>query len=286
MYHAATAFAPDLGSNEAYRFLRDLKPHVLSSDRALLTLEVTLGSFSGPPELGPAAEKKPVKLFNPSIAAAPVGLCRRCAFIAAVRADVLHQCDASSPLFEHQSRVIAAAAFFKATMLLILDSKLRAVGWTWLISQPHKQVATWPDHGRQFVPAGSADGFAPPWNQQVYDARLLNVDGQHLFITYNCMACKFSVSQVHLTRELTPDGGLKSLRAWTSQRISIVNEWLQGRNQALFAVPADEKTYRRHGRGGWGRRIHTYSTVARSYRNSRHAALCHLRGHVLFGSLL
>jgi hypothetical protein len=156
-----------------------------------------------------------------------------------VRADVLHQCDASSPLFNAtwKKMTIATAAFFKGTVLLVLDREMAVLDWTWLITRPPLQIATWADHGREYVPAGVSGGFTPPWSQQVYDARLLNLDGRHLLVTYNCAACTFSVSPVHLERKLTADGGLHMLQAWTPQRIQVWDKWLQGRNQALFVAP-------------------------------------------------
>ena len=190
--------------------------------------------------MGEPTLKRPVKLYNPSLVAAPNGLCPRCAFVAAVRADTLHQCDKDSPLFTFRSpKRIAQAAFFKSTAIVVFDAQLRVLRWTWFLSQPKKQVATWDAVSpRMYVPPGSADGYDPPWAQQVFDARLLNFDGEHLFITYNCPNCKFSLSLLTLTREVTPDGGLRSLRAWAAHRIKFEgDDWLQGRNQALFPAP-------------------------------------------------
>ena len=239
MYGAASAF------NLSHTgFVRRQPPSILAAANGAQhrRLMLDIGDFSGPPEMGEPARARPIKLFNPSIAAAPIGLCPRCAFVAAVRADALHQCDASSPLFRKQQERIGTAAYFKSTALVVLDTRLRLVGWTWFLSQPVRQVATWQPHTRMFVPAGVSDGFAPPWAQQVYDTRLLNLDGRHIFATYNCVACKFSLSLVHLTREVTADGGLRSLRAWTSYRHQAPREdWLQGRNQALFGVPKRQR---------------------------------------------
>ena len=53
----------------------------------------------------PSHQEHPVMGFNPSIVPAPASLCRdrrRCAFVAAVRADVMHQCSSASPLYSFQ----------------------------------------------------------------------------------------------------------------------------------------------------------------------------------------
>ena len=233
MYAASAAFR----AHSSNAFLRGRTPKLLNATRSPLTLFLDIGRFSGPPELGEPAQSRPIKFYNPSIVAAPDGLCPRCAFVAAVRADALHQCDRSSPLFRRTGR-IGTGAFFKGSAIVVLDSQLHVIRWTWFISQPQKQVSTWTPHPRTHVAAGVSDGYAPPWAQQVYDMRLLNVGGKHLFATYNCVACKFSISKVHLTRQLTADGGLKELRSWASYRHSVLDDWLQGRNQALFVTPS------------------------------------------------
>ena len=230
MYGTAEVFSAKSG----VLFLRGLKPKVLRAAPPRV-LSIDLGNFSGPPELGEPAKQRSIKLYNPSIVAAPFDLCPRCSFVASARADALHQCDRTSPLF-HSTRRIATGAFYKGSAILVLDSKLQVIAWTWFISQPQKQVSTWSTHSRTHVPAGVSGGYAPPWAQQVYDVRLLNLDGRQLFATYNCVACKFSVSQVHLTRMVTADGGLTNLRSWASQRRVFHEGWLQGRNQALFSV--------------------------------------------------
>ena len=124
MYGAETAFARN-GT-----FLRGMRPAVLAASE-LRVLQFDVGSFHGPIDLlGEPAQQRPVKLLNPSLVAAPEGLCERCAFVAAVRADTLHQCDTSSPLWHlRQGQRLAAAAYFKNTALVVLDSKLRVLGW-------------------------------------------------------------------------------------------------------------------------------------------------------------
>lgn len=238
MYGAAVAF----GSRaERSRFLFGQTPAVLALEKTPVALAVRYRSFGGPASLGEPARPRDVRLFNPSIVRAPAGLCERCAYVAAVRADTLHQCDEASPLFSWQRRT-ATGAFFKGAAILALDAEMRTLGWTWLLTQPSKQVIL--DHAtdrdrepRWHALVGAADGFDPPWAQPVFDARLLNLDGQHLFVTYVCKACAFSVSQLHLTARRRANGGLHGMRAWASLRVGVRLPYVQGRNQALFAVP-------------------------------------------------
>lgn len=62
-------------------------------------------------------------------------------------------------------------------------------------------------------------------------------------VTYNCKGCSFSVSHLQMTARVTPDGGLRELRAWADHRLvplqgSPNRHWMQGRNQALFSAAA------------------------------------------------
>ena len=199
--------------------------------------------------------------FNPSIAPAPAGLCPRCAYVATVRVEALHQCNRRSPFLTGKPEW--PQGFFRGTAVAVLDASLSQVlGWTWFIASPEKQIthaeeAAAPNaslhllqtFSRWKVPRGAADGFPPPWNQPVYDARLFSLSGQ-LMITYNCNGCEFSVSHLQITARPTPDGGLHELRAWNEHRLVLPmkingvritsNDWLKGRNQALFAVPISQ----------------------------------------------
>ena len=130
---------------------------------------------------------------------------------------------------------IAANAFFKGTAVAALDSDLRVLGWTWLLNAPQHQVHSSPNPSRWFVPVGAADRFPPPWAKAVYDVRVVGIEDR-LFVSYVCRKCTFSVAQLQLTAQKTPDGGLTSLRAWQSRRYSSTAEWAQGRNQALFVA--------------------------------------------------
>lgn len=273
MLGAADAFA----SNRRGMYLRGMQPHVVKLS-GLRTLSLNLGKISGPPRLGQPAWPRHMRAFNPSIAPAPDGLCQRCAYVVALRVDALHQCDRTSPLLHREKGMplhTATGAFFKGTALAVLDASLSEVlGWTWFIGRPVEQLAPAKDAvplpanasssdirtaNRWQVPLGAADGFAPPWSKPLYDARLFSlrvaagdgcpppVPGQpgcgtrRLLITYNCKACHFSVSHLQLTAQPTADGGLRSLRAWAEHRLVPAKQqapWLQGRNQALFSVPA------------------------------------------------
>jgi hypothetical protein len=111
-------------NGSAGKYLRSMLPHVLHPEGQPLVLSIDIGHFSGPAKLGEPALERPVKLYNPSITTAPAGLCPQCAFIAAVRADALHQCDTSSPLFARATgnmrRTLATGAYFKNSAVVVL----------------------------------------------------------------------------------------------------------------------------------------------------------------------
>ena len=206
-------------------------------------------NISGPVELGLPARVRPLHLFNPSLVASPKGLCPQCAYVASLRADVLHQCDESNAYETREigmpSRV-ALNAWFKGTVIAVLDADLRVLGWTWLLVEPAKQVLnlarrSGADGSRSgwFVPPGVSDGFAPPWSGHAFDARLFNLDDRRIIITFlkSCHAhqpCNFGISQLQLTGQPTPDGGVRKLRAWVHPTLVFEQPWVQGRNQALF----------------------------------------------------
>ena len=235
-------------------FLRSLKPIVLDAELRSLSLEV--GRVQGPAILGLAAQPRHLGTFNPSITAAPRGLCPRCAFVVSVRVDALHQCDASSPYSRHEPgmpRVLAANAWFKGTAIAVLDESLQLLTWTWLLSSPALQVSRSPVQVRQgyHAPLGAAGNFTPPWSLRSYDTRLFNFDGRHVFATalepcehspkHRCAGqgqAEFGVQLLQLTAEATASGGATALRAWLTARASSSARWMQGRNQALFRAPA------------------------------------------------
>ena len=185
----------------------------------------------------------------------------------------MHQCDSTSPLHGEPGlpRTVATNGFFKGSALAVLDSELRILGWTWLINQPDQQVlqtgmnsnrrsthrkrrnaAETPSASNSsnfvstFAVASGAHGaFPPPWSAHAIDTRLFAFDGRHILATFvkSCHAhqpCHFGISQVHLTGQPTPRGGIANLRAWANPTIKSTSHWAQGRNQALFQAPPQQ----------------------------------------------
>ena len=176
-----------------------------------------------------------LRALNPSIAPAPPGLCKRCAYVAAVRVDALHQCPGNIftlPAWVEES----AVEWFKHTAIVVLDAQLEPVGWTWLLNSPDEQMRPNGD-----VQPGAADVFAPPGRKSVWDARLLTAAGGVLYITYSCPGCKFRISELQITAgSIETNGRLTQLQAWVIASVAYPREpWLQGRNQALFWSGAD-----------------------------------------------
>ena len=220
-----------------------LRAQVLPLSKEAMTLiDLDLGVISGPPSLGLPARNREMGIFNPSLVAAPANLCRRCAYVAAVRVDPLHQCHEASPLLRPDPGMpknTAANAWFKGTAIAVLDKDLKVLGWTWLINAPQHQLSNDPSPSRWFAPVGAADRFSPPWSKAVYDMRIVSIN-DHLFVSFVCRKCAFSIAQLQLTAEGTADGGLRALRAWQSRRFSTLTPWAQGRNQALFVASRRE----------------------------------------------
>lgn len=218
---------------------------VLSLDAPPLAFTLDLGVFAGPPSQGVAAARpRPMGTFNPSIAPAPPSLCRRCAFVATLRVDALHQCNASSPLYYTVGNrepglrgQVGVGAWFKGTALVVLDASYTTLGWTWLLVSPEKQISRADPNAtsRWHVPLGAAGRFGPPWAAPVYDARIFNFEGT-LFSSQVCKACDFSVTQLRLAADPTADGGVANLQAWATRRFVVREGWAAGRNQALFAA--------------------------------------------------
>lgn len=260
LYNTSAAFDPSSGRE----FLRGLRPQVLRPD-AIPRGELDLGRLyvvgmqSTAPTLklctteaeaaATSEDWQELRVYNPSIATAPRGLCPRCAYAAAVRIDALHQCPNGS---QWQSivagleskgvgkRRVKLSSWFKHTAIVILDESLAPLGWTWLLNSPEVQL-----HREGGVSPGAADAFAPSRSKLVWDARLFNIGPDHLYVTYACLGCSFSVSQLHITvdreRSTEPLGAkrlhLRKLQAWAVTWNSYPRKgyrWLQGRNQALF----------------------------------------------------
>ena len=181
MYRASAAWAPSTAS----RFLRAEPPTIINLRGK--TVDLTLPNLlpiAGPPSLGAPASARIFNTFNPAIARAPRGLCPRCAYVVAMRADGLHQCNRSSPLMPppgapRKSKAIATGAWFKGTAILVLDANLRTLGWSWMLPRPEDQVSILHNGSRWYVRPGVSDGYLPPWGKPAYDTRLLNLDGEH-----------------------------------------------------------------------------------------------------------
>ena len=184
LYGAPSAFA------NRTQFLRNIQPVVLPlrQPRSLDVASRLNVTFELPQSLA---------TYNPSIARAPPGLCPRCTWLAAMRADGLHQCADGvwqQPAKYKTGRKQAHRNWFKSTMIAVYDANWRPLGWTWLLSSPTMQVrapgAPPPScagcSAFDTVEAGVADGFNPPLLKQVWDARLLNDGNGHIFVNFNC----------------------------------------------------------------------------------------------------
>ena len=243
MWGAETAF-----TSPCFEWLRGMRPVVLQLEgRAHAS-----GSNAFGPDLGVHPQSSlhanatswPVRFFNPSVVKAPDGLCPRCAYVMSLRADCLHQCDASSPY----ATMKAADRLFRGTAIFLLDSSLRRLGWTWLLNAPTNQVAphTHPELADQLhagrlrfrARRGDADGFAPVHTAPVFDVRLISYRGQLLATMVVPSGEALTLAQLQLTATPTANGGVTQLRAWASSRLLSTVPWALGRNQALFSSPS------------------------------------------------
>ena len=132
-------------SDDRYRSARPLVAprNVLRLPSQPLRLTHERVYVSGPSELGQAASRRRrVHFFNPSIAAAPPGICPRCAYAVALRADVLHQCSSASPVYGEEGlpRSLPTNGFYKGSALALLNDQLQPIAWTWLLNAPEQQV--------------------------------------------------------------------------------------------------------------------------------------------------
>ena len=204
------------------------------------------------------------RAYNPSVVAAPAGLCARCAFVVAVRVDAQHQCNAGGALMRG----------FVGTALIVLDSQLRRLAWTWYLNNRDLQLrSTSAAHTVGLIWEGRTDGSrAPlplPWPQGLHDVRLLpapsarlqdstarpsrtstspRVAAHHLLATHQCRKCRsFVVFIMHLVATPSADGGLLTLNAWSNPPNDLLSwnpanhpsyESLLGSNQALWLQPS------------------------------------------------
>lgn len=143
MYHTDTAWA---GGGGGLTFLQNRTPQVLHLET--IPLSLPLPPIAGPPSLGPPAHATVFSTFNPAIARAPRSLCPKCAYVVALRADALHQCNRSSPLMAQVERdgrrkpkAIATGAFFKGTALGVYDKSFSLLAWTWMLPRPENQLS-------------------------------------------------------------------------------------------------------------------------------------------------
>lgn len=230
--------APQLFLNPpTSQWFRRMRPNVLSPDMpTLLTLNLSIfSSITSPAQARPRRCRRDrrhrskvadeaiamPRLYNPSIARAPDHLhsCARCEYIAAVRADSLHQC----------TRAGAVSGGFLGTAIVALDAELSVVAWAWLYTSCNP---------RPIYP--TRDEVPPPWRCAQRDVRLLNVGGR-LLATYHgslrAASETFVVEHVQLHARARADGSVV-LRAWAMQEdtaAATMATWLAGRNQALFA---------------------------------------------------
>jgi len=247
LYGARRTFG---ASSRAEGFLFGVRPDVWPLDAPILPLVLPdLPNLGPPPNLRssrPQAQNQtifygtqPLKTYNPSLAAAPRGLCPRCAFVLALRVDGLHQCSSSTTPYRSE-QTLAETDWFQGTAIAVLDASLAILGWTWLVNSPPYQIATKGANpaavrAARCMQHGASDhSFLPSWAKQTFDARIFNVAGG-LVVTYACPACLFSLSPLRFSAQPTADGGVSQLRAWAPHRITYPSvKWTNGRNQVLF----------------------------------------------------
>ena len=249
-------------------FLSGAQPHILEVERARV-LRLPVGSFRGPVERCRGtrgrhmreciAEEYTPRVYNPSIAPAPAGLCERCAYVASVRVSHQHQCDSTG----------AINLGFEGAAIVLLDADFEVVAWDWWFQIPRRQLAHvereyWGTRNFSWTPAENDasmhsthpffGGFAAPYPWSSYDVRVFT-HGPSLMATFQCRACEaFNVPAVHLTGFRSDGRGLKGMRSWSLASHPVVAHhllreraryreeaayWLAGANQALFLDGSD-----------------------------------------------
>lgn len=207
MHGAAARF-----TGASTRWLRGLQPTVLALEDTRV-IDIGFASMSRPRfSFNSVCESGNIvpRAFNPSLIVAPALLCPGCAYVLSVRADSLHQCDASG----------ASSNGFLGSAIAVLDAKLRVLTWSWL---------------RWTTVDGVDEGIAPFW-----DVRLLSIPSHHqIFASYSCSKCTGDVriAEVHLNvNGSTSDDGVPTVRlaAWVVRKRALLmsrEPWQSGRNQ-------------------------------------------------------
>ena len=292
------AFTPFNGSYSAERLqhfppdaphLRGLRPTTLQLDH-VTGLDLPWGAMRGPSDVLShqcrrylANASYAPRGYNPSVVRAPIGLCERCMFVAAVRVDAQHGCDAGG----------AIQRGFAGTAILALDESLAVLAWTWWYNNPSIQMKgaaawglEWDEPSTIFGQSGDSKGQQRrgqplPWPQTQYDVRLLNVRGA-ILATHQCRHCHaFSITLVQLHADVhEASGRVERLMAWSDARRDILswhphsNEgWsaLAGTNQALFTEVLTE-VRRTHAH------THTHAhTYARTHTGAYYLSALHVR---------
>jgi hypothetical protein len=201
-----------------------------------------------PTACGPAAGKHsfPIRKYNPSVI--PLlgearAICRNCAYVAALRADMFHQCPGERlkrmKRMKRRPKPDPWRAPFHGTIIALLDRELRPLGWTWLISAPDRSLRKPEDVGSRrwncSLPLNLSDGFQPSWAEAAYDTRLLNVGDAAGTILFAHHMSTLVIKRLMLSADVTESGGLTNLRAWYAYRSKgTLDKYIQGRDQAIF----------------------------------------------------
>lgn len=201
-----------------------------------------------PTAYGPAAGSLafPIRTYNPSVIpllGAARFICRKCVYVAAIRADMFHQCPGERLKRMERRKALRGVRRhpwkdpFHGTIIAVLDSNLSPLAWTWLIASPVRSLRA-PDGSGNWngsLPLNVSDGFQPSWKESAYDTRLLNVGDAAGTILCTHHVTTFGIKHLMVTADATESGGLKNLRSWSAYRTRPERiAYAQGRDQALF----------------------------------------------------
>ena len=226
-----------VGRRPARHWLRGVPARAIKWD-AVATLRLRFGPIATEENARCRIKALEPQGFNPSIVRAPAGLCPKCAYAVAVRAETMHQC------FGRGQRLRG----FRGTAVAVLDAELAVLDWAWYVNDPWAQFRTLVNANSTrggVVAAGSGRASDPPRVNTVRDVRLLNFDGLRLFATWGCLGCRFNVALVEIRAVAASDGSLVrgTLRAWTQSRWRAFEEFMHGRNQATYLCILCYSTY-------------------------------------------